>query len=49
MKKLLLLSVLLLSACVQYKDGELVEQSDTESVEEMENETSDKENFEDEK
>lgn len=49
MKKLLLLSVLLLSACVQYKDGEPVEQSDTESVEEMENETSDKENFEDEK
>ena len=49
MKKLLLLSsVLLLSACVQYKDGEPVEQSDTESVEEMENETSDKENFEDE-
>ena len=49
MKKLLLSSVLLLSACVQYKDGEPVEQSDTESVEEMENETSDKENFEDEK
>lgn len=49
MKKLLLLSVLLLSACVQYKDGEPVEQSDTESVEEMENEPSDKENFEDEK
>ena len=49
MKKLLLLSVLLLSACVQYKDGEPVEQSDAESVEEMENETSDKENFEDEK
>ena len=48
MKKLLLLSVLLLSACVQYKDGEPVEQSDTESVEEMENKTSDKENFEDE-
>lgn len=49
MKKLLLLSVLLLSACVQYKDGEPVEQSDTESVEEMGNETSDKENVEDEK
>lgn len=53
MKKYLLAgglaTILFLSGCVRYSDGEPVEQSDTESVEEMENETSDKENFEDEK